>query len=88
MAVQEYLHDPMNRLTMASERAEKTGQPELSDFSELLSRCTCAGRPFGDEEFVRAISEQFGRHWAHGRPRYFGDGQRNSQTPAAERLGV
>ncbi len=37
--------------------------------SESLKRCTYAGRPFGDEEFVRGISEQFGRHWVRGRPR-------------------
>jgi putative transposase len=37
--------------------------------SALLRRCTYAGRPFGDEEFVKAISEQFGRHWVRGRPK-------------------
>jgi len=37
--------------------------------SESLKRCTYAGRPFGDEEFVRGISEQFGRHWVRGRPK-------------------
>ena len=37
--------------------------------SASLRRCTYAGRPFGDEEFVKAISEQFGRHWVRGRPR-------------------
>jgi hypothetical protein len=39
------------------------------DQSALLRRCTYAGRPFGDEEFVKAISEQFGRHWVRGRPK-------------------
>ena len=34
-----------------------------------LRRCTYAGRPFGDEQFVEAISERFGRHWTRGRPR-------------------
>jgi len=34
-----------------------------------LTRCTFAGRPFGDEEFVRGLSERFGRHWERGRPR-------------------
>jgi putative transposase len=34
-----------------------------------LTRCTYAGRPFGDEEFVRGLSERFGRHWERGRPR-------------------
>jgi putative transposase len=37
--------------------------------SAPLRRCTCAGRPFDDEQFVKAISERFGRHWARGRPR-------------------
>jgi len=34
-----------------------------------LRRCTYAGRPFGDDEFVQAVSERFGRHWVRGRPR-------------------
>lgn len=34
----------------------------------LLTRCTYAGRPFGDEQFVEALSERFGRHWVRGRP--------------------
>jgi putative transposase len=34
-----------------------------------LARCTHAGRPFGDEEFVRRLSERFRRHWQRGRPR-------------------
>jgi putative transposase len=37
--------------------------------SASLRRCTYAGRPFGDEEFVKGLSEQFGRHWVRGRPR-------------------
>ena len=44
------------------------GGPDLEE-SASLRRCTYAGRPFGDEEFVKAISEQFGRHWVRGRPR-------------------
>jgi hypothetical protein len=39
------------------------------DESALLRRCTYVGRPCGDEEFVKAISEQFGRHWVRGRPK-------------------
>jgi hypothetical protein len=35
----------------------------------LLRRCTYAGRPFGDEEFVKSISDQFDRHWVRGRPK-------------------
>ena len=34
-----------------------------------LRRCTYAGRPFGDEVFVQAVSERFGRHWQRGRPK-------------------
>ena len=37
--------------------------------SASLRRCTYAGRPFGNEEFVKGLSEQFGRHWVRGRPR-------------------
>ena len=31
--------------------------------SYLLRRCTYAGRPFGDEEFVRRLEQQFDRKW-------------------------
>ncbi len=37
--------------------------------SVQLRRCTYAGRPFGDDQFVKSISEEFGRHWARGRPK-------------------
>jgi putative transposase len=36
--------------------------------SASLRRCTYAGRPFGDEAFVKGLAEQFGRHWVRGRP--------------------
>jgi len=39
------------------------------DRAAPLTRCTYAGRPFGDAEFVRILSERFGRYWARGRPR-------------------
>ncbi len=42
-----------------------------------LRRCTYAGRPYGDEEFVAAISERFGRRWMRGRP-----GKRRLDQPA------
>ena len=48
---------------------EQTLDGSDRDQSALLRRCTYAGRPFGDEEFVKAISEQFGRHWVRGRPK-------------------
>ena len=34
----------------------------------VLRRCTYAGRPFGDDDFVHEISLRFGRHWVRGRP--------------------
>ena len=53
------------------------GGPELEQ-SASLRRCTYAGRPFGDEEFVKAIAEQFGRHWVRGRPK-----KEHATAPAA-----
>ena len=44
------------------------GEPD-DEQSESLRRCTHSGRPFGDEGFVKGISEQFGRHWVPGRPK-------------------
>jgi putative transposase len=35
----------------------------------LLRRCTHSGQPFGDDAFVRGMSEHFDRHWVRGRPR-------------------
>jgi putative transposase len=37
------------------------GEPEQQ--VHLLRRCTYAGRPFGDEEFVARLEEHFQRHW-------------------------
>ncbi|SPE40496.1 conserved hypothetical protein [Candidatus Sulfopaludibacter sp. SbA3] len=34
-----------------------------------LRRCTFAGRPFGNEDFVAGMSHRFGRHWERGRPK-------------------
>ncbi len=48
--------------------AQTLGGPD-SEQVGLLRRCTYAGRPFGDEQFVEAISERFGRRWTRGRPR-------------------
>ena len=39
----------------------EAGEPE--DQVHLLRRCTYAGRPFGDEEFVVRMEEHFQRHW-------------------------
>jgi len=33
-----------------------------------LRRCTFAGRPFADDEFVAECSARFGRYWERGRP--------------------
>lgn len=37
--------------------------PEERDQTRLLRRCTYAGRPFGEEEFLGQMEEQFGRKW-------------------------
>ena len=34
-----------------------------------IRRCTYAGRPFGDDDFVKTLGERFDRHWTRGRPR-------------------
>jgi hypothetical protein len=33
-----------------------------------LPSCTYAGRPFGDEAFVKEVGDRFGRTWIRGRP--------------------
>jgi hypothetical protein len=42
---------------------------QAGDTDATLRRCTYAGRPYGDTDFVEALSERFGRHWERGRPR-------------------
>lgn len=37
--------------------------PEQAMELRLLRRCTYAGRPFGDEEFVKSLETQFQRSW-------------------------
>jgi len=39
------------------------GSPEDALATQLLRRCTYAGRPFGGEEFVEKIEAKFGRKW-------------------------
>jgi putative transposase len=39
------------------------GAAEDGPGTRLLRRCTYAGRPFGDEEFVAGIEARFGRKW-------------------------
>lgn len=48
-----------------------------ADTSGQLRRCTYSGKPFGGEDFLAVISEQFGRSWKLGRPS-------KAHTPAAE----
>ncbi len=36
---------------------------------EARRACTHAGRPFGSEDFLRQMAEQFDRHWTRGRPK-------------------
>ena len=36
---------------------------------EALRAATYAGRPFGSDEFLREMTEQFDRHWTCGRPK-------------------
>ena len=43
------------------------GLPNQPD--EALRACTHAGRPFGSEEFLRQMADQFDRHWTRGRPK-------------------
>jgi putative transposase len=42
---------------------------ELEEDIATLRGCTYAGRPFGDERFVKEMSERFGRQWIRGRPK-------------------
>jgi putative transposase len=42
---------------------EILSSPEQPDRLTLLRRCTYAGRPFGNEEFVKQLEERFNRVW-------------------------
>jgi putative transposase len=46
-----------------------------------LRGCTYAGRPFGEESFVSAMAEKFGRHWNRGRPKKNSASQRKQSGP-------
>lgn len=37
--------------------------PLVEDQIERLRQCTYGGRPFGGEDFVARMEEQFGRSW-------------------------
>lgn len=54
-------------------------EEDTADLREVRE-CTYAGRPLGEDRFVREVAESYGRHWARGRPRkaaavYAGAGQ-------------
>jgi putative transposase len=52
----------------APDNWEERLKAEQENTSVTLRLCTYAGRPFGDEAFVAALGEQFGRKWVRGRP--------------------
>ena len=48
---------------------EKMLQGEETQAEAILRTCTYAGKPFGEDCFVRELGEKFGRYWQQGRPR-------------------
>ena len=51
------------RLGNAAGWAGLLATPEEREQTRLLRRCTYAGRPFGEEEFLAEMEQQFGRRW-------------------------
>jgi putative transposase len=51
------------RLGKAEGWAGLLATPEEREQMRLLRRCTYAGRPFGEEEFLAEMEEQFDRKW-------------------------
>ena len=47
----------------AERRRELPAEREDQDQTRLLRKCTYAGRPFGEEEFLAAMEEQLQRKW-------------------------
>ena len=43
-------------------------EEDTADLREVRE-CTYAGRPLGEDPFVREVGESCGRHWVRGRPR-------------------
>ena len=43
--------------------------PRSAERDVELEKCTYAGRPFGDPDFVTQVGERFGRQWTRGRPK-------------------
>ena len=48
---------------------EGTLSEDDGESAPLLRRCTYAGKPFGDERFVKEMSIRFDRYWERGRPK-------------------
>ena len=42
---------------------ELLGSEESTSELRLLRRCTYAGRPYGEEEYVALMEARFGREW-------------------------
>ena len=42
---------------------EMHAAPQSSDHLQLLRRCTYSGRPYGEEDFVTRLEDQFQRSW-------------------------
>ena len=42
---------------------EMHAAPQSSDQPQLLRRCTYSGRPYGEEDFVTRLEDQFQRSW-------------------------
>jgi putative transposase len=68
--------DASGLLDMAWWRREAQGidwavtlSDEAPETAASLRRCTYAGRPFGSDDFVSQMSQQFGRYWNRGRPK-------------------
>ena len=48
----------------------------------LLRRCTYAGRPYGDEEFLAELEQRFQRRWRRWSFEVEAPGQRAASAPA------
>ena len=68
-------HDERNLLDMEWWQREHHADWEQhlrtasSQSHQPLRAATYAGRPFGSDDFLRAMSEKFNRHWTRGRPK-------------------
>jgi putative transposase len=65
--------DPSGILDLEWWQREGFGWAEIIDRDDpesaaSLRRCTYAGRPFGNQDFVDEMSSRFGRYWQRGRP--------------------